>query len=183
MRFICFLILSALICCCEKKSNRFGYDPKWDLATEIYNNEIGEKVFLQLKKEKKLNVCESGFGLRGSDKIRCMHCGFDYYNEIAIKEARELLLTATNLYLKMINENNRIRPFLLNYPLGPKDIEIRIFIYNSRNSKPNSDKLTVISIIDGKLEYMVDDRYLTTIYEETYDEALSKLGPVVASKE
>ena len=177
------LILVVLTPCCTRKSNRFGYDPKWDLATDIYNNEIGKKVFVQLKKEKKLNVCESGFGLRGSDKIRCMHCGFDYFDEITIEEARELLLATSNLYLKTINENEQIRPFLMNYPFRPEDIEIRIFIVNPKDPKPNPEKLRIISIIDGVLGYMIGDRHRTTIYEESYEEALSKLGTVIVSKE
>ena len=137
-----------LALCCTRKSNRFGYDPKWDLATYIYNNEIGKKVFAHLKKEKKLTVCESGFGLRGGDKIRCMHCGFDYFNEITIIEARELVMETANLYLKVINENEKIRSFLEKYPFGPDDIEIRFFLFNSDGSNPSLDRLQAISIVE-----------------------------------
>jgi len=105
-----------------------------------------------------------------------MHCGFRYYNEITVEEARKLLLETGNLYLKTINENEKIRSFLENYPYGPENIEINIFI-NPGNRTPKSDGLGVIAIIDGKLKYYSNPHF-TKIYEETYEEALEKLTKV-----
>src|ERR1700722_3388026 len=176
MRILFCLILLTLFSGCEKKTILYHPDPKWDVADSIYNNQIGKPVFLQLKKEKKLNVIESGWGLRGRKNIRCMHCGFRYYNEITVEEARKLLLETGNLYLKTINENEKIRSFLENYPYGPENIEINIFI-NPGNRTPKSDGLGVIAIIDGKLKYYSNPHF-TKIYEETYEEALEKLTKV-----
>ena len=151
------------------------------LADKIYDNEIGKKVFIQLKKEKKLHVCESGWGLCGTHKIQVMHCGFDYYNEIDVAEARELLMTAGNLYLREINDNEKIRPYLANYPFKPENIQIAIFLKNPNGSKTAPEKLRVISITDGLLRYDIGMDSLTTICEETYDEAAAKLGTVGGS--
>jgi hypothetical protein len=180
MRILFCLIFLVLFSGCEKRPILYHPDPKWDTADVIYNNQIGKPVFLQLKKENNLKVIESGWGLRGRKNIRCMHCGFAYHNEITVEEARKLLLETGNLYLKTINENEKIRPFLENYPFGPENIEIRIFI-NPEKTMQKSDKLRVITIVDGKLSYMIRDQYLTTIYEETYEEALDKLKTVDVS--
>ena len=114
-----------------------------------------------------------------------MHCGFDYYNEIDVAEARELLMTAGNLYLREINDNEKIRPYLANYPFKPENIQIAIFLENPNGSKTASEKLSIITMKEGVLRYdigVLDSRNaLITICEETYDEAAAKLGTVVGS--
>ena len=166
---------------CEKTISQHSYqrNPEWALADEIYDNEIGEKVFSKLKKEKKLHVCESGWALRGKEKIQIMRCGFDYYNEISFEEARELLLEVGNLYLNTINENERIRPSLGIYPFNPKNIHVDIFISKRDGSKLKPEQLHVISINEGQLEYMnhdLENELLQIIYKETYEEAMAKIS-------
>src|SRR6185295_4887605 len=105
----CFIlsILILLVYSCQnnKNSSKYQKNHDWTLADEIYNNEISKKVVAQLKRERNLYVCESGWALRGKEKIQIMHCGFDYYNEINLEEARELLLEVGGLYLNTINTN------------------------------------------------------------------------------
>ena len=181
MKLALLLIIAISISSCEKTMGPILYkeDQKWALANKIYDNEIGEKVFLQLKKERNLNVCESGWGLRGRQYIRCMHCGFDYFTAVTLEEARQLLFDATNLYLKTINENEGIRPFLDNYPFGLDNIEITIFLYNSDGSLPSPDRLQTISIQEGTLRYKIGEEnpngMRKIICQETYQEALAKL--------
>jgi hypothetical protein len=179
-----FFILSILILfanSCGKNTSSANYqrNPEWVLADEVYNKEIGIKVFSKLKKEKKLHVCESGWSLRGKNKIQIMHCGFDYYNEISLEKARELLLEVGNLYLNTINENKRIRPSLGVYPFNSKNIQVDIFIRKQDGSKLESEKLHVISIHEGQLEYMnhdLESELLQIIYKETYEEAATKVN-------
>jgi hypothetical protein len=180
MKALIFVMISLFVFGCEKSSPiLYERDPKWKIADEIYDNEIGKKVFLQLKREKKLKVIESGWGLRGKKTIRCMHCGFQYFNEITLDEARELLVEAANLYLKTINENERIPPFLENYPFGPENIEIRIFIYDSKGKNPSKEKLQYITLQDGKFRYSTGELDSQGLFKdicvETYEEAQSKL--------
>ncbi len=179
MKFLYFLVFVVLVAGCVPNNILYQRDPKWDLADDAYDNEIGKKVFLQLVKEKKLYVCESGWALHGSDKIRCMHCGFNYYDEINIEKARELLMTAVDLYLKTINENERIRPLLSNYPFTLDNVEILIFLKKSNGSELDPDKLHVLALKEGILEYMIGSlgrELLPTIYHETYEEAKTKFN-------
>src|SRR5690349_3160899 len=169
MKIYSYLIPLIIFFSCEKTISQHSdhQNPVWVLADEIYDNEIGKKVFFQLRKERKLQVCESGWGLRGKKKIPVMHCGFFYYEDINIDQARELLLSAANLYLATINENEKIRNFLETYPFKPENIEIRIFLYNSDRSDPPPEKLQVISMINGILKYdnqSIDTGFFTTIY-------------------
>jgi len=181
MKIYLFLLLFITFFSCKKNVTQKIYqqNPEWVLADEIYDNEIGKKVFFQLRKEKKLQVCESGWDLRSKKKIQVMHCGFFYYEDLNIDQARELLLSAGILYLTTINENERIRNFLETYPFKLENIEIRIFLYDSNRSIPSPEKLQVISMIDGILEYenrSSDTKFLTTICQETYEEAMAKIN-------
>src|SRR5262249_2655966 len=138
---------------CVKNNTNYNPNPEWELADKIYDNEIGKTVFCQLKKDRKLQVCESGWGLRGKKKIQVMHCGFFYYEEIDIDQARELLVDAAKLYLTTINENERIRPFLESYPFTPENIEICIFLQNRDGSRFSPEKLSIVSFEKGILRY------------------------------
>jgi len=180
MRYFLFVILTVLTSNCVKDSQiMYQRNPEWELADKIYDGEIGKKVFCQLKKEKKLHVCESGWDLRSKEKIQVMHCGFFYFDEIDIAQARELLLAAGNLYLATINENERMRPFLENYPFTLENIEICIFLQNRDGSKLSPEKLCILSFTKGILRYEIgalDSKgYLTEICEEKYDEAMQKI--------
>jgi len=182
MKIYAYLIPFIMFFSCGKsisQQHKYQRDPEWTLADEIYNNEISKKVVTQLKRERNLYVCETGWALKGKEKIQIMHCGFFYYDAVDIDRARELLLTAGNLYLTTINENERIRNSLGTYPFQPKNIEVTIFLYNNDRSDPPPEKLQVITMVNGILEYenrSVETKFLTTIYKETYEEAMAKVN-------
>jgi len=45
-----------------------------------------------------------------------MAMSFDYYQEVDLKTARELIVYDINEYLSVINGNNEIKPYLHEYP-------------------------------------------------------------------
>lgn len=145
-------------------------------------NDVRKKTILQLKIEKGLYAC--GVGSRMMDQIKALALSFNYYKELDIEEARELLLSAGKVFLDNINSNERIRFYLYNYPFKPENIQIRIFIKNRGGSLIERDKLAVAAMVDGILEYDIsssDTQCLKTIYRETYEEAVSRanhLAPV-----
>jgi hypothetical protein len=183
MKILTFAMLIILTCCCEQipqaSHNQSNY-PWTPIANDIYDNEIAKRVFQQLNKEEQLHVCESGWGLRGMKKIKVMHCGFDYYYEIRLDEARRLLVKVIDLYLKAINANEKIRPYICNYPFTAENIEIRIFLYNSDGSLLSPDKLQWITFVGGKLQYKIGKRDFNNspirLCVETLEEAKAKLS-------
>lgn len=139
-------------------------------------DEISYKVFLDLKKNKDLYPCECGG--RMMDQITFLHWGFDYYKEIDIDEARELLIAAENQFLKAFNGDERIHPYLGNYPLTTKKMQIVIFLHKPDGSEIEPEKLHVIAINEGILDYMIGKlgtERLKKIYKETYEEAMARL--------
>jgi hypothetical protein len=146
------------------------------------SNELKYKAAIQIKKEKNLQPCGSGGG--GVEKIRMLYLAFDYYKQIDVEEARELLIDAGNLFLKLINEDEQIRPYLQNYPFLPKNIEMAIFFKNPDGSEVDSGKLSILVLSKNeKLRYEINDpetNHLITIHSETYQEASEKLGLAVS---
>jgi hypothetical protein len=172
MRAILFLLIFITSCDPPYIEDNPYLPDKDSLATEVTN-----KTLAQLKRDTELYPCGIGSGMK--DKIRMLALSFNYFKEVDIAKARELLMTAGVLFLKTINGNEKIRPFLQNDPFKPENIQIAIFLYNPNGSNPGLDKLTVVSMINGKLQYKYDDpetERLKTIYEETYAEAAAKLG-------
>ena len=140
-------------------------------------NEVRNKTFAQLKEEKELYPY--GIGSEMMYQIKMLALGFRYYKEVNIAQARELLIRAGTVFLDTINSNEQIRQFLHNYPFKPENIEISIYLQKPDGSNPDPDKLTVITITNGVLDYMIDEPgtyRLLTIYKETFEEATEKLN-------
>jgi len=172
MRFILFLLSIFIFVGCSQ-SNPIR---KNDIDSDVeLVREARIKVARKLKQEKNLRL--SGVGSQMMDKIKMIALSFNYFGPVDEGKARELLLSATNELIFVVNEDERIRPYLHDYPFGPKNVEIRIFLKNIDGSKVSSDKLSVISVLDGILDYEVDDpknAFFTSILEETYEEAMKK---------
>jgi hypothetical protein len=180
MKMVLLLFIIIFTTSCVFNDPNTTYTPN---LKEVLANQISKEVAIQLKKDKELYPC--GFGGGTSDKIRMLALSFNYYKEIEIKEARELLMTAGNLFVNKINDNERVRPYLKNYPFMLKNIELRIFLQNKNGSEFGADKLSAISMIEGILEYDIrspDTHLFTTIYTETFEEAIEKTA-IVNSEE
>ena len=173
MKIALFFFLMAFATSCGRPCIEGPSPPtKQSLSTEVMN-----KAFAQLKMEKELYPCGVGEGMM--NQIRMLALSFDYYKEVDIEQARELLMTAGNVFLNIINSNEQIRPFLQNDPFQSENIEIRIFIQKPKGVELAPDRLTVVSLINGILEYDVrnpkTDR-LETVYREKYEEVAAKLS-------
>jgi hypothetical protein len=173
MRVVLFLFLMIFVASCDPP---YPIDNPYLPGEQTLINEVRNQTFSQLKMEKELYPFGTGEG-GGVNEIRMLALSFLYYKEIDIEEARELLMAAATIFLKNINSNEQIRPYLKNDPFQPKNIQIRIFLKKPDGSKPNLDKLTVIAMVSGMLEYDIrssETGRLTTICRETYEEVAAK---------
>ena len=173
MKFILFLLSAFIFVGCSQ-------DQSYSDVELVRDARIKAARALELEK----NLVLSGVGSQMMDQIKMIALSFDYFGPVDEEKARELLLAATNELISVVNEDERIRPYLHNYPFGPKNVEIRIFIRNADGSKLSSDKLSVISALDGILDYEVDDPknvLFTSILQETYEEAMKKQTKTIGS--
>ena len=111
-------------------------------------------------------------------QITVLHLGFDYHQEVDIEKGRELVLAAGNRFLNEINaDESRIRPYLAAYPFKPENIGIEIFFQNPDGSLLEPEKIHVVTMREGILEYVLENpilRRLEDFYKETYEEAAAK---------
>ncbi len=170
MRMSHFLITSLLCCACEKET------PYYPSEKEYLSNVISKNVATQLKNE--LDLQPFGSGGQAMDQIKMLALAFISHKPIDIETGRELLIASVNEFAAEINANEAIRPYLGNYPFGPKNIKIEIFIRNPNGKEVESDKLCIITASEGVLKYLIySGKYnLKTVYEETFEEALQKLN-------
>ncbi len=165
LRLIIYFILYCLFTACTSLSYEISEDEK-------IVNKITSETARKLKREKKLYLV--GTGGRMMHEVEMMYMGFDFFKEINLNEARELLIYAINEYLYAINNNEEIRQYLITYPFTAKNVEIGIWVRKPDGDLPDLDKIYYISAIDGVLSYYLDlpetySRQL--IWEETFAEA------------
>lgn len=145
-----------------------------DRNYETIANKITKEVAIKLEKEKGLRCI--GTGGRMMNDIQRMGMSFQLFHEVDLIEARKILVYVIIEYLKLINENKNIRPYLHNYPFQPKNVEIRIWMQKPDGQDVPPDKLDYVSSINATLRYYLpDEPKIGTekkLYEETYDEAL-----------
>ena len=137
---------------------------------------VRNRTAYQLKVKNNLIPCGSGSQMM--NQIEMLALAFHYFQPLDIDAARPLLLTAADKFLKEINEDEAIRPYLSNYPFEPKNIKILIFIYQSNHTRVPNGNLSVVNLEDGKIEYEINvpDDLLHTILEETYEDAVMKIN-------
>ena len=124
----------------------------------------------KLEEQKKLYLIGTGGGMMHD--IRMMAMGFQFFHEVDLKEARELVVYAVREYLSDINNNEEVRPYLRNYPFTAKNVEIRIWIYNPDRSELPLDKIYCITALNDLINYYTRSNPRIAIYEESYEQAL-----------
>lgn len=162
MRFFIQLVFCSLIYSC---GGCFSSRPneKVKIASEIRS-----KTLKKLEKEMGLIPCGSGGQMMY--QIEMLGLAFQYRHSIDVEKGRRILMQAINEFLKEINSNERIRPYLDVYPFEPKNIEILIVLQSPDGSNIDNGKLELIFVSEGILQYQFNNSD-SSKYKETYEEA------------
>lgn len=173
MKYLLIFFIFALSVGCNLKTPvrdaNSGSDSK-------YVSEIRLKAARNLREEYQLMPC--GTGSQMMDKVKMIALSFNYYNPVDEVKGRELLIAATDELIQCVNDDERIRPYLHNYPFGPENVEIMIFVYQKNGSVPPPGKLIVLTSLGGVFTYKIDGPVrpgpTVIVQEETYKEATAK---------
>lgn len=138
-----------------------------------YANDVIRSFAKVMKTEFGLQCCGSG-GKMPHD-IEEFKVGFEINRRATIEEARMFEVQATERFLKIINENEKIRPFLREFPFKANRVAVSIS-FNKKDNNPYTDgSVSYMSLIKGKIYYSAQEpknEKLYDIFEEPYEEAL-----------
>jgi len=132
-------------------------------------NQITQETAKKLRENK--NLVLIGTGGQMMHEIEMLAMSFNYYHEVNLEQARELIVYAINKYLSDINNNQEIRPYLHEYPFTSKNVEIMIFVYGPDRLELPPEKIYCITSRNGILRYYTRSDRDHPICKETYDEA------------
>jgi len=154
--------------------------------SDIASNIIA-KVGKKMAKKHKMDFIGTSGGM--IDCVRMVGFSFEINRPVSRDEARYLIVDCVEELLKAFNENEKIRPFLMNYPFTEENVDIAIYIDHPQWSgahEPNAgivgiytDKYIVFKIRDkpaGKLVEMTQEFYPEALARVKKDSQSSKMG-------
>jgi hypothetical protein len=139
-----------------------------------YVDELTQSFANEMKKEFGLVCIGNGGGM--PDDVEEIQVIFTAYKKVSIGEARKLEVAATERFLKIINDHEKIRPYLREFPFTPKRVQVCIS-FNKKNDTyyPGKNNVAYMSLINGKIYYRgydADNQKLVDLFEEPYESAL-----------
>jgi hypothetical protein len=94
--------------------------------------------------------------------------------QVSLEEARRLIVKHSELYLKLINSDKAIRPYLHHYPCDGNDLDLAIH-FDGYEGQGSPGCIATVQAHDGKLlyRYVNEMRILKNAdFTESYDEAV-----------
>ena len=152
------------------------YENELDTFLNSYAREVKSKWGIQ---------CVAAGG-EMSDGIKEFAFSFKRNKRTSIEEARKLEVEATDLLLSKINANEKLRPYLANYPFPVDKTKVKITFQKSDKEDFDDGSLYTVFQENNKIQYHAHDvfkedaptlYYPILIREESYDEALQILNP------
>ncbi len=139
---------------------------------EYYVNEITRAFVKEAKKEFGL-LCYGSGGSMPHDVVE-IELDFECYRHVTIDEARELEVKVTEMLRQRINEHEKIRPYLRDYPCKSRTAHVMISFRKARGGR-QTEGVALIFPARNKLFYNAVDpvtNKLCDLFEEPYEEAL-----------
>jgi hypothetical protein len=138
-------------------------------------NELLAKAAKQLAKKHGMRVSGEGAGMP-SRVINLLILSFRINGSLTQDEARKLLVECVEEFLQIANSDEKIRPYMKNFPFTSENIDLAIFIYDKNGKDVFHPNLEVVALEYGKLVYRTIDKENRFTYKskfsESYQEAL-----------
>ena len=169
-KYVSFFVLSFLFLTSGKAVDH----KKNESAVYVkYANEIINSFVREMKEEFNLHCSGSGGGMPYD--VEEISVGLVSYKKASIEDARELEVMATERLLKLINEHEKIRPFLREYPFKANRAKVAIYFSPIKNAKLEEDVVARVTQIKNKIYYLTEEKVTKqyiSLAEELYEEAL-----------
>jgi hypothetical protein len=137
-------------------------------------NYIIEKTTIEL--EHNFGLYKVGDGIAGIDIIKEIYIALSIDSPLNKNQARELMVNSAQIFIKNINNNKQIQPYLITSPFQIKNIEIDICCYYPNRERVYFPLVHNVSLLDGEIIFRTKDQNKEFGYKteevETYEEAL-----------
>lgn len=113
------------------------------------------------------------------DDVKSITLKYIAYEKVDIPTARKMLVQNIEDLLKTINSDEKIRPYLHNYPFTVNNLKFGLCFFDSNNDWIEPPYLGKAILLNGKIHYSLWNEpkdMLETQEEETYEEALQKVN-------
>lgn len=123
------------------------------------------------------NLFLVGSGGAMMDDIQEIILQYGSNQKLTVDQARMLFVKKAESLLTMINDSQKIRPFLHNYPFTSQNIFFSISFYDADNGLIDPPYIAYVSMDTrrNRIRYLVNDEAnddLKLVYDEPYEEAL-----------
>ena len=138
-----------------------------------YIDAISSRVADQIEKEFNIHCGVEGGSM--PNNIALVRLGFTAQRRATLEEARIMHVRCTEMLIKAINADERIRPFLAEYPFPPSRIELSISFRGPSGSWDCDGTINFILEAHDTISCFITDpidSIITSFYEEPYAEAL-----------
>lgn len=170
---ICICLCASMLC----MSSFFGKKHLDELRL------VEKETAKSLESTYKIRTCGSGGGAMFG--ISTVMLAFEIDRPITIEEARVILVGCEELYIKNINKNKIIRPYLQEYPFGPNRVKVEFYVHTPKKKK-DQKHIDIFSISSGgnikvpTVNYKINNEQdrLETVFTETYEQAKERINEV-----
>lgn len=160
MKFIVSVILILISSSCQNKCD-YG-----DITRGIMSSYSKE-----LYKSKGFDLIGSGGATADDVKVISLH----YWNHrlVDLAEARILYVNAVEDFIKLVNANTEIRPYLHDYPITIRNLEFTLGFVDDEYNHVRNKRIAYISTINEIVYYRIFTKNdLVNIHQEPYEEAV-----------
>jgi hypothetical protein len=147
------------------------------------SEQIVDHLLYQIKhslgKKYKMKTIATNVAMPGGI-VKLLGLDFHIRGPLSREELRHLLVDLAQDFVAFVNSDQAIKPYLENYPFEVKNIDITLFIRDSRGIRLEDPYIGVAGISRGRLDYQIlitadDIPSVKNESEESYEEALQAL--------
>lgn len=136
--------------------------------------ELQKKVMKSLAKKHQMEPSSVEYGMP-EGVVSTLGAGFHIYRPLSQEEIRLIVVDSVQTYIKAVNEEEALRPYLKNFPFTEKNVSIQLIIFQKDGNLTYHPEVGAAITLKGNIHYFTNDienrfKYKSE-YEESYDEA------------
>ena len=171
-KYLIFVILIVLSSCSQSSySGRFKISEKEKLVNKVEKNVVSNL-------QRQYGLIPFGSGGQMMYEIKKLRLIFKYPKPLTEEEAIELVIRAVDEYVFSINKEVALRQYLANYPFGPKNVEMTIYLQDSRGTSVQPEKFLLVEASDGFVTCEAKNPDMggyRIVFKESFEEAKRKV--------